>query len=121
MLNIIVIVLCISICVRLFTYQREGARFSRMKSGLAARAMVCCGSAVIHIATGELVVPTEAWPLVALLAFLAAATMRCGGNIAAVLRGPDAWDGRRDRRDANTHSSGAPGTLGTPRPPRGRR
>ena len=98
MLNIIVIVLCVSIFVRLFTYQRDGATFNRLKSGLAVIAMVCCGSAVIHIVTGELVVAIEAWPLVALLAFLAAATMRCGGNIAAVLRGPDAWDGRRDRR-----------------------
>ena len=121
MLNIIVIVLCVSIFVRLFTYQRDGARFSRLKSGLAVLAMVCCGSAVIHIVTGELVIATEAWPLVALLAFLAAATMRCGGNIAAVLRGPDAWDGRRDRRDASVHGSGATGTLGAPRPPRGRR
>jgi hypothetical protein len=98
MLNLIVIVLCVAIFVRLFTYQREGARFSRWKSGLAALAMVCCGSAVIHIATGDLVIAAEAWPLVALLAFLAAATMRCGGNIAAVLRGPDAWDGRSERR-----------------------
>lgn len=98
MLNAIVVIICLVIFLRLFTYQREGARFSRWKSGLAALAMVCCGSAVIHIVTGDLAVGREAWPLVALLALLAAATMRCGGNIAAVLRGPDAWDGRRDRR-----------------------
>lgn len=98
MLNVIVIILCLVIFVRLFTYRRDGARFSRWKSSMAAAVMVCCGSAVIHIATGDLVVGMESWPLVALLGFLAAATMRCGGNIAAVLRGPDAWDGRRDRR-----------------------
>jgi hypothetical protein len=118
MLNVIVIILCLAIFVRLFTYQRDGARFSRWKSGMAATVMVCCGSAVIHIATGDLVVGMESWPLVALLGFLAAATMRCGGNIAAVLRGPDEWDGRRD---GALHCSGAAGTLDTPRPPRGRR
>lgn len=97
MLTYTVGALCAAIFVRLFTYRREGARFRRWVSVLAAVVMGCCGATVIYIVDGQLVFGWTAWPVVVLLGVLAASTLRCGGNLSAVLRGPDSWDGR-DRR-----------------------
>ena len=89
--------LCIVMFVRLFTYQRGDARFRRDVSIVAALVMACCGATVIYILTGDLKVPSDCWPLVLLLAVLAASVMRCEGNLSRVLRHPMGWDGV-DRR-----------------------
>lgn len=89
--------ICALIFARLFTYQRNGARFRRAVSLLAAGVMMCCGAAVIYIITGKLKVAPYAWPMVGMLAVFAAGVWRCRGNLAAVLDYPQAWDGRERR------------------------
>lgn len=99
MLTIITLILCATMFIRLFTYKREeGARYRAGMSWLAIITMASCGAAVIFILEGEFRVQPMAWPLVVLLGILTMATLRCAGNMSAVLKGPDAW-GAKQRRD----------------------
>lgn len=99
MLTIITLLLCATIFVRLFTYKREeGARFRAGISWLAIITMASCGAAVIFILDGQFKVQPLAWPLVVLLGVLTMATLRCAGNLSAVLKGPESWRGKRWRR-----------------------
>lgn len=92
------LILCVVMFVRLFTYQRGEARFRRDVSIMAALIMACCGATAIYIVSGDLRIQYQAWPLVLLLAVLAASLMRCGGNMSKVLRHPLDWDGTERRR-----------------------
>jgi len=92
------LILCLVMFVRLFTYQRGDAQFRRDVSIMAALIMACCGATAIYIVAGDLRIPYQAWPLVLLLAVLAASLMRCGGNMSKVLRHPIEWDGHERRR-----------------------
>lgn len=99
MLTIITMLLCATMFVRLFTYKREeGARFRAGISWLAVITMASCGAAVIFIIEGEFRVQPLAWPLVVLLGVLTMATLRCAGNLSAVLKGPDEWHARGRRK-----------------------
>lgn len=99
MLTIITLFLCATMFVRLFTYKREdGARFRAGMSWLAIVAMASCGASVIFILDGKFHVQPLAWPLVVLLGVLTMATLRCSGNLSAVLKGPESWRGKRWRR-----------------------
>lgn len=99
MLTIITLLLCATIFVRLFTYKREeGARFRAGISWLAIITMASCGAAVIFILDGQFKVQPLAWPLVVLLGVLTMATLRCAGNLSAVLKGLESWRGKRWRR-----------------------
>lgn len=91
--------LCVVVFVRLFTFQRGGARFRRGISCLAVAVMFSAGVTMIHILKGDLVLPAQAWPLVVLLAVFAVSVMRTAGNLAGVLR-PEApaWSGAERRR-----------------------
>lgn len=98
MLTIITLILCATIFVRLFTYRRHGARYRRAVSWLATIVMASAGAGVIFILDGQLRVQLLAWPLVILLGVFTAATLRCSGNLSAVLKGPDAWHVRGKRK-----------------------
>jgi hypothetical protein len=91
------LVLCVTIFVRLFTYQRGDARFRRDVSIAATLIMACCGSQVIYILAGHQIA-ISSWPMVTLLAVLTASLLRSEGNLSKVLRYPLGWDGR-DRRN----------------------
>lgn len=95
MLTIITLVLCAIIFVRLFTYRRKGAQYRRAVSWLATIVMASAGAAVIFILDGQLRVQLLAWPVVVLLGVFTAATLQCKGNMSAVMKGPEAWHGRR--------------------------
>lgn len=98
MLTIITLLLCATMFVRLFTYKREGAKYRAGISWLAILVMASCGAAVIFILDGQLRVQLLAWPLVILLGVFTAATLRCSGNLSAVMKGPDAWHTRGKRK-----------------------
>lgn len=98
LLTNLTLALCATLFIRLFTFRRDGARFRRGVSIVAALVMGCAGATVLFIAQGKLLVSAYAWPLVALLGVLTVATMRCGGNLSSVLRDPGAWDGQERRR-----------------------
>lgn len=91
------LLLSAALFLRLFTYRREGARFRRGVSVIATMLMGCAGAMALFIAQGKLAVQSYEWPLVVVLAVLTAATLRCGGNLASVLRDPAAWDGHARR------------------------
>ncbi|WP_437881038.1 phage holin family protein [Pseudomonas sp. LRF_L74] len=91
--------LCGAAFVSLFIYRRGEAQFKRGVSILAVLVMGCCGTAMLHIVKGDLLLPTGAWPLVVLLAVFAWSLIRSGGNLAGVLR-PEGWNGL-DRRRRN--------------------
>ena len=95
MLTIITLILCITMFIRLFTYRRQGAQYRAGMSWLAVIVMASCGAAAIFILDGQLQVQAIAWPLVLLLGVFTAATLRCSGNLSAVMKGPAAWNGRR--------------------------
>lgn len=95
--------ICVALFLRLFTYQRGGARFRRGMSLIAALVMGCAGATCIGILQGDLHVPAPAWPLVVLLLVFAWGVFRSGGNLACVLRvdGPppvEVWTGPERRR-----------------------
>ena len=94
MLTIITLLLCATMFIRLFTYRREGARYRAGISWLAIIVMASCGAAVIFILDGKFRVQPLAWPMVVLLGVLTMATLRCSGNLSAVMRGPDSWRAR---------------------------
>lgn len=98
MLTIITLILCLIIFIRLFTYRRDGARYRAGMSCLAVVVMAASGAAVIFIVDGQLRIQPLAWPLVILLGVFMVATLRCAGNLSAVLKGPDAWHARGKRR-----------------------
>lgn len=89
--------LCLVVFVRMFTYQREGARFRRDISIMAGLIMACCGAMIVYILAGDYRVHPHGWPLVAMLAILTASLMRCEGNLSHVLRMASGWDGRERR------------------------
>lgn len=92
--------LCTVLFVRLFTYQRAGARFRRGVSLVAILVMGCAGSAMISILQGRLHIGADAWPVVGILMVFAWAVFRSGGNLAGVLR-PETepeWSGVERRR-----------------------
>lgn len=89
--------LCLVVFVRMFTYRRQGARFRRDISIMAALIMACCGAMVAYIISGDYLVHPKGWPLVAMLAILTASLMRCEGNLSHVLRMASGWDGRERR------------------------
>ena len=90
------LVLCLLNFVRLFTYQRQDAKFRRDISIAATAIMACCGSQVIYILGGHQIA-TSSWPMVALLAVLTASLLRSNGNLSQVLRTATGWDGRERR------------------------
>lgn len=96
-LTTLTLVLCALTFARLFTFQRDGRRFRRLMSIIAALVMACCGAMVIYILDGKVKIEPHLWPLVALLAVFAAGVWRCRGNLAAVLDYPQAWDGKERR------------------------
>lgn len=100
----IVFWLCTVLFIRLFTFQRGRLRFRRGMSCVAWLAMASAGAAVIHIAQGDLILPLQAWPLVALLAVFTWLVWRARGNLAGLLRSEDhRWNGL-DRRRADVAS-----------------
>ena len=95
--------ICVALFLRLFTYQRGGARFRRGMSLIAALVMGCAGATCIGILQGNLHVPAPAWPLVVLLMVFAWGVFSSGGNLACVLRADAAledqvWSGPERRR-----------------------
>ncbi len=96
MLNAITMLLCLLIFVRLFSYQRGGARFRRGVSVAAVVVMGCTGAMVINILGGEVHVHADLWPIIGLLAVFAVGLLNARGNLARLLL-IDHWDGR-DRR-----------------------
>lgn len=95
--------LCVVVFVRLFTFQRGGARFRRGISCLAVAVMFSAGVTIIHILKGDLVLPEAAWPLVVLLAVFAVSVLRTAGNLAGVLRPESVTYTGPDRRQAQQH------------------
>ncbi|MEE4462650.1 phage holin family protein [Azotobacter chroococcum] len=83
----ITFLLCVVTFVRLFTYQRKGARFRRDVSVMATIVMMACLAACVEIATGQFVVQPRAWPLIVIHAVLAMGLLKTRGNLAPVLRG----------------------------------
>lgn len=98
MLTIITLILCLIIFIRLFTYRRQGAQYRPGMSWLAVLVMASSGAASIFILDGQLRIQPLAWPLVVLLGVLTLATLRCAGNLSAVLKGPDEWHARGRRK-----------------------
>lgn len=98
MLTIITLILCVTMFVRLFTYNRQGAQYRPGISLLSTVLMASCGAAAIFIIDGSFRVQPMAWPLVVVQAVFTYATIRCYGNLSKVVRGPDAWHGRERRR-----------------------
>ncbi|SFY16545.1 phage holin family protein [Azotobacter vinelandii] len=87
MLTWITLGLCIVTFVRLFTYQRKGARFRRDVSIMATVVMMACITTCVEIVTGQLVVQPAAWPMIVIHAVMAVGLIRTRGNLAPVLRG----------------------------------
>lgn len=97
-LTFLTMVLAGVIFIRLFTYQRNGARYRWGKSAIAVALMIACGRLLIQTLTGDLVIPAAFWPFVVLLAVFAMAVLRAGGNVACLVRPGDLpWSGA-DRR-----------------------
>lgn len=93
------VIICFLIFIRLFTFQRNGARFRRGVSLMATAVMACCGSLVIYVLSGRLVMTATDWPMVGMLAFFGVSVFRCRGNLAGVLeysRGWRSYDRRRN-------------------------
>lgn len=99
LLTTLTIVLAGVIFVRLFTYQRKGARYCWGKSATAVLVMIACGRLLIEAMTSGLVVPPEFWPFVLLLAVFALAIVRADGNVARLVQPGDLpWSGVERRR-----------------------
>lgn len=93
-----VVVICTLIFLRLFTFQRNGARFRRSVSVMATVVMFCCGSVVIYVLSGRMAMELTDWPMVVMLAFFGLSVFRCRGNLAGVLEYSRGWSGQRERR-----------------------
>ncbi|WP_344962795.1 phage holin family protein [Oceanisphaera sediminis] len=85
LLTYAVFALCLVIFFRLFTYERNGARFRRDVSVLATLVMMSCVTAVVQILAGDFAVQPSAWPLVVMQAVLAVGLIRARGNLALIL------------------------------------
>lgn len=96
-LTALTLLLCALTFARLFTFKREGRRFRRLMSAIAALVMAFCGAMVIYILDGKVKIGPHLWPMVGLLAVFAAGVWRCRGNLAALLDYPQAWDGKERR------------------------
>lgn len=97
-LNALTLALCALTFGRLFTFQRDGRRFRRWMSVIAAGVMFFCGAMVIYILDGKVQIEPRLWPLVAMQAVFAAGVWRCRGNLAALLDYPQGWDGVERRK-----------------------
>jgi hypothetical protein len=76
--------LCLGLFFRLFTFRRNGARFRRDMSCLAWLVMTSTGAAMMYISKGLLVMPSQSWPLVVLLAVFVGSVYQSNGNLAQV-------------------------------------
>lgn len=93
-----VVVICTLIFLRLFTFQRNGARFRRGVSMMATVVMFSCGSVVIYVLSGRMSMELTDWPMVLMLAFFGLSVFRCRGNLAGVFEYSRGWNGVRERR-----------------------
>ena len=85
-LTLVTAALCAAIFVRLFTYQRYGAKFRPGVSLIASLAMALSGGVVILTIDNQLHVDQDWWPIVVPLTLFTAVSMRCHGNVADVIR-----------------------------------
>lgn len=98
MLTYAALILNLVIFIRLFTFRRSGSRYRPVVSLLAALTMGFAGSSVLFFANGAIVVTPEQWPLLLMLAIVAAGVCRHKGNLARVIDQLAPWSGQERRR-----------------------
>jgi len=76
---------CLVICLRLFTFQRHGARYRPVMSFLAWLLMVCCFAVMVKLALNQF--PCHVHPLMAAVSvWLAWVALANKGNVAHFFR-----------------------------------
>lgn len=81
----ILFIACFIICLRLFTFQRKGARYRPLMSFWAWLMMVCCFAVMVKLALNQF--PCHVTPLMAFIAvWLAWLALATKGNIAHFFR-----------------------------------
>lgn len=98
MLTYVALILNLTIFVRLFTFRRGASRYRPVISLMAALTMGFSGSSVLLFAKGSIVVTPEQWPLLLMLAVVAAGVCRHQGNLARVVDQLAPWNGHERRR-----------------------
>ena len=79
--------LSLVILFRLFTFERQGARFRRSVSVAATVIMMACITIIVHTLSGDFVVQPQSWPMVLMQLVVATALIRSRGNLAPILFG----------------------------------